>query len=172
MPDKSKVIEDIKKSTDELVDYLADFPTESFNIKPGPNSWSASGTAEHLVLLETLVNQILKGKTRTTDRNPEDKIERIKSTFLNVDKKLTAGSPILPGEKPKEKEEVIKEIKSCQQALVDIINANHLELTCLGFNHGLFGELTRIEWVYFNIYHSQRHLHQLKNIKKQVATRI
>jgi hypothetical protein len=41
-------------------------------------------------------------------------------------------------------------------------------MVCIDFAHGIFGELTRVEWAYYNIYHSKRHIDQLKNIEKKI----
>ncbi|MBE7179216.1 MAG: DinB family protein, partial [Mucilaginibacter polytrichastri] len=39
-----------------------------------------------------------------------------------------------------------------------------LSMLCLGFDFPGLGFLTRYEWLYFNIYHTQRHIRQLRNI--------
>jgi hypothetical protein len=159
------IINDINQSTEDLIDVLSNFPLDKFNEKIGPDTWSAGDIAEHLIILENLVNQIIKGKTKPADRNPEQKIELIKSTFLNFDKKLCAGKPIAPTNRFKDKVDIIKKIKDCRQNLIETMKNCDPTLMCLDFAHQIFGELSRIEWVYYNIYHSERHFIQIKNIQ-------
>jgi hypothetical protein len=73
-PDIDQITQDINRSSDELGRVLADFPTYKFNKKPTANTWSAGDVAEHLMILETLVNKVLKGRTRSTNRNPDQKL--------------------------------------------------------------------------------------------------
>ncbi|MGO3653762.1 MAG: hypothetical protein ACTJFN_05275, partial [Sphingobacterium sp.] len=39
-----------------------------------------------------------------------------------------------------------------------------LSLTCIDFSIPEYGEFTRFEWIWFNIYHTQRHMLQLESM--------
>jgi hypothetical protein len=46
------------------------------------------------------------------------------------------------------------------------IQTLELSRTCLAFEIPVYGFLTRTEAIYFVIYHTQRHIQQLKNISR------
>ncbi len=48
--------------------------------------------------------------------------------------------------------------------ITEAIKTLDLSATCTVFELPGFGEFTRSEWIWFAIYHTQRHTHQLKNI--------
>lgn len=163
-----RVKHDLKHSTDLLIEVLANFSEEDFNRKPSANAWSAGEVAEHLWLVESAVNEkVMQGPTQQTKRDPCEKIEQIKRTFLDFEKKFSAALT-KPTALPKNKKDMIEKIKSCRKILRDVIGAEGLEQECLGFNHGLFGLMTKVEWVYYNIYHTERHLQQIERIQKEI----
>jgi hypothetical protein len=48
------------------------------------------------------------------------------------------------------------------------MNTLDLDMTCLDFDIRTFGYLTRLEAVYFFLYHTKKHIHQLQNIVKKL----
>lgn len=79
---------------------------------------------------------------------------------------MTAYGPTVPDEKPKDKSKTIEKFQDIRQKLTGWIEIQNLAGTITGFEHPLFGSLTRIEWVYFNIYLSRRHIRQISKILK------
>ncbi|MGO1866936.1 MAG: hypothetical protein ACTH0U_01705, partial [Sphingobacterium sp.] len=45
-----------------------------------------------------------------------------------------------------------------------VIQNKDLSLTCIDFSIPEYGEFTRFEWIWFNIYHTQRHMLQLESM--------
>ncbi len=120
---------------------------------------------EHILITEGLVNNVLKGKTRATDiRDPEKKIEIIQTAFEDHTKKYQAGGPILPTSNSFDPLSGIEKFKAQRKLLEEIIKTEDLSQTCDDFRHFGFGYLTRVEWVYFNIYHGDRHRVQIENL--------
>ena len=164
MIDTDVIMKDISNSTGNVIKELQNFPSENFNTKPDRNTWSAAEIAEHIFIVESAINIILIGKTIPAETFSAEKTEKIKSRFLNFEEKLIAPSRISPSAGQQNKQDIIDKISACRSDLSNIISKNDLTEICLGFKHALFGELTRIEWVYFNIYHSERHIHQLRKL--------
>lgn len=161
---REQAISALQTSTENLVQALQSFPEERFLNAPSPGKWSAAGIGEHLLVLEELINQVLVGPVKKVDRLPDEKVEKIKNTFLNYDEKLYAGGPIQPKGLLQNKAQIITKILECRQTLTGILQSHDLTEECIGFSHALFGKLTRLEWVYFNVYHTQRHLHQMEKL--------
>ena len=53
--------------------------------------------------------------------------------------------------------------------MIEAIKTLNLSETCTAFELPGFGEFTRAEWIYFAMYHTQRHTHQLKKIYERMA---
>jgi hypothetical protein len=164
-----KIIEqELKNNTDELFVYLKGIDNSLALLHPEDNSWSILDCCEHIYILEQAVNTLFKGKTEKTDRNPTEKIEKIKYRFNDYNQKLSAGDPIKPKGIFKDKEKVIQAIVSNRSQLLELPQNGSWSDLCLGFSHAIFGYLTRIEWLYFCIFHTERHLHQMKSIEERI----
>lgn len=160
---------DLKESTRELLRTISKFPEEHFNIVPPDGGWSAGQVAEHLIKVETGVVRLFAGDTEPCERNPEKKIDVIKERSLNFETKINAVSSTVPDDKPKDKEVVLDKLQDIRQRLIGMIELHDLSEKITGLAHPVFGSLTRIEWIYFNIYHAKRHLQQIKVISEQVS---
>lgn len=164
--DKNLVLSNLNESTTNFLNIVNDFPEEHFNIKPSSDSWSAAEIIQHIEKIEYLLNTILEGnKKPVEERKPDKKIEIIKTAFQNQDKKYTAYGPILPDSNSKDKDVSIIKFEKNRIKLKEIVKSEDLTLVCQDFEHGVFGDLTIFEWIYFVIYHCERHGKQIQNIK-------
>jgi hypothetical protein len=169
---KDKIREELNRVTSELLDTLTKISPEIFFLKPEENSWSIGEITNHLIKIETLTYQVIQNaRLSTTHRKPDEKIKYIRDTLLNFDKKLSAGGPILPDQHIHSKDELINNLKEIRKSLIDFIPNNDLSFRCEIFEHNLFGKLTRIEWLYYVVYHSERHLNQIKKVKETLITK-
>jgi hypothetical protein len=167
--EESVVRNDLKKSTHELLSVISGFPEEHFNTVPPDGGWSVGQIAEHLIKIESSTVRLFTGDFKVCERDPEEKIQIMKDRFLDLDKKMTAHGPIVPDDSPKDKDKVLDKLQDLRQRLTGMIELHDLSEVITSFAHPLFGLLTRIEWIYFNIYHTQRHLTQIQKILKQVS---
>ncbi len=163
---------DFIESTKNLLEILSDIPEGNFNKKPELGGWTVGMTAEHLIKVEFGILKLFSGSVDSTDRNPEQKIEEIEKRFLDFETSMTAYGPIVPDKEPKDKTKVLEKIQDIRQKLTGLIEIQNLAETIKGFEHPLFGYLTRVEWIYFNIYHSKRHINQMERIISSIEESI
>ena len=168
MFDTEIVSEDLRQSTSELIKVLDAIPSGVINLSPGEKSWSVGQVIDHLLKLEFGVGNVLGGPTNVAKRDPGEKVEKIKEVFLNFDKKLSAGGPVKPSDEQFDKQALKERIAESRKKLDKIVLENNMDLIYTGFKHPLFGTLSGEEWVYFNIYHTQRHLQQIQRIVEVV----
>lgn len=169
MRSKQQIRKDFTQSTQKLLSVLNDFPEAQFNAKPSAKKWSAGQVAEHLIKSEIGCVRYFTDNPKPAERDPEEKIELLKETFLNFNSKLKAGGPILPDDQPKDKHKVIDKLQDMRQRLTSMIEIEDLTQIVTKFDHPMAGPLTRIEWLYFHIYHSKRHGEQIKNLKSELS---
>lgn len=167
---KNLVKKDLKQSTNSLLDVLSGTPEEIFNTRPGREEWSVGKVGEHLIKVETGTVRIFTGSAEASDRDPEQKIETIRDRMMDFETKMTAYEPIIPDDEPKEKTKVLEKLQDIRQQLLGFVDIQDLTEMITAFEHPIFGSLTRIEWIYFNIYHSWRHVKQIEKIQWELRS--
>ncbi|MGZ5190137.1 MAG: DinB family protein [Flavisolibacter sp.] len=165
MINKKQVVADLDRSTNDLVAQLEKCNDQDFNTPPADNCWSSAQIVEHILLLETSVNQALQ-KAEITERHFDLKVLPVKHALENLQKKWQAPEFIHPTSIPKQKNELIKSIIVQRDILKELIANSDLSHTPL-YKHPVIGDMTRLEWIYFNIHHSDRHMRQIENMQKK-----
>lgn len=161
MVTKQELHEQLKAATAKLITTISDTNDDIFNVKPAPEKWSPGEAAEHIYLTEMLITRMLRGKGVPAQREPDANLAPFLDKFTDLELKLTAFGPIIPGSKPKEKGELIKKIEGNRSLMAGYIDSHDLTELLTAFKHPLFGELTRYEWIMFNIHHGERHRLQI-----------
>ena len=169
MMKKAQVKKDLRQSTNNLLEVLSAAPADIFNTRPDKDEWPIGKVAEHLIKVETGTVRIFTGPAEATVRDPEEKIENIRDRMLDHETKMRAYGPIIPDDKLKDKTKVLEKIQDIRQQMSSFIDIQDLTETVTGFDHPIFGPLTRIEWIYFNIYHSRRHSHKIEEINNLIS---
>ena len=159
MLSKEELLHQLEASNTELLTTLAAVPPQNFNRGP-EGKWSPGSIAEHLLILETLVNRILL-KAHPTERAPDLKVEPIKAGLRDQGRKLEAPAFIHPTGKEINQQEVIAALAAQRKVLKEILEQHDITETA-DEKHPVIGSMTRLEWTLFNIYHAERHLGQIK----------
>ncbi|MBD2756661.1 DinB family protein [Spirosoma sp. BT704] len=136
---------------------------EALNQVPFAGSWTAAQLGDHLAKAYDIM-PILTGETKPANRPIDENIEGIKALFLDFSIKMESPKEILPDDGPFEKAELLGRLTTQTQLLISYAQHNDLTPICLAFELPKTGPLTRYEWLSFLAIHTQRHIHQLKNI--------
>jgi len=147
-----------------LIQLVENFKPDQINVVPFEGSWTAGQLAQHMVMANSGFADILNGPVKETERKPDEMVPKIKGDFLNFNIKMTAPEFIRPEAKEYDKVELISALKNIRERVDEATETLDLTKTCLAFELPVYGYLTRIEAVSFVAYHTQRHIHQLKNI--------
>ncbi|HEY2722125.1 MAG TPA: DinB family protein [Chitinophagaceae bacterium] len=157
-----QLFELLDAATSEFLEMVLSFDERGLNTIPYPGSWTVGQVAEHVTRSNLGIAKDLQIKGQVSEREPDKGAEKLKSIFLDFDKKLSSPSFILPTQNQYKKDHLLSDLKSS----IEIITTacKHEDLFQL-INHPIFGEVTKLEIVYFVVYHTQRHIHQLEKIK-------
>ncbi|WP_352432925.1 DinB family protein [Mucilaginibacter sp. PAMB04274] len=71
---------------------------------------------------------------------------------------------VVPSDGAKDKDTLLQQLEATRGKVTQAAAAYDYTYECIGFELLGSGPYTRIEWLYFIIYHTQRHVHQLRNI--------
>ena len=145
----------------ELTDLMLSVDEDKVNTIPYDGSWTAPQLLRHVTKSINGMTKAMHMDAKPAERNPGERIEELKKIFLNFSKKLTQPDFIVPEELIYEKQSSIEELnKSFNRFKESAVNANLNDLVV-----GLpLGPITKLEIIHFVLYHSQRHLHQMKKI--------
>lgn len=165
MNNTEELLEKWQEMSEKLYDTIDLIPYEDWDKRHGGEEeeiWSAAQIAQHLMKTERLSIRVLKGPSRDRESgNPWEKVDQIEETWLNPDKKYESGGPTQPTKRPPGKDTLLAQLQGAREQLVVILKSSGAEEEASGFEHGLFGYLTRGEWMYYHIYHGERHRLQM-----------
>lgn len=164
---KDQLKEEIRSTFGALVEVLGAFTEKELDQIPYEGSWTAGQVAEHIVkFLGNVEGFLNKDVAPTIDRPYDAKCGVLRKIFLDFSLKMKSPDFILPESAVHDKETIIRKIPTLEQQLLDAVENMDLTLTCQSFELPNMGFLTRMEWLTFFVVHTQRHIHQLRNISK------
>ena len=163
-----KIIREANETLSALEHEFSKFDAPQINEVPFEGSWTAGQLAEHLVLSNSGFLEVINGPVAETDKPADLMVTEIRKDFLNFNVKYDSPKEIYPEDRTYNQPELLKNLKQIRQGVSDAIIGLDLTKTCTAYELPGYGFLTRLEAIYFVIYHTQRHVHQLKNIYNEL----
>ncbi|HMG10145.1 MAG TPA: DinB family protein [Mucilaginibacter sp.] len=158
----------VESTEKKLMQTIASIKQKDINQVPFEGSWTAGQVCEHVNLSVSGVINTLKAPVEVTERSPDQYAKELRDLFLNFDLKFPSAPALMPSGMDHDKKTLINTLTGTFEHLVDTIQTADLTGIFPGFKFPGMGQLTRLEWVYLTIYHTQKHIHQIKNIMKYV----
>ncbi|ARS39012.1 hypothetical protein CA265_04700 [Sphingobacteriaceae bacterium GW460-11-11-14-LB5] len=163
-----KIIKEANETLSALENTLSKFDTAQINVVPFEGSWTAGQLAEHMILSNSGFLEVINGPVTETDKPADLMVAQIRNDFLNFNVKFNSPEEIYPEDKTYHQYALLESLKQIRDGISTAIAGLDLTKTCSAFELPGYGFLTRLEAVYFVIYHTQRHVHQLKNIYNEL----
>ena len=166
---RKKLTSELQATREDLLNTLSAVNATEINTVPFEGSWTAGQVGDHLLKSNTGILHVINGKVEKTVRTPDANTATIKKIFLDFSTQMKSPKEILPSTQPLEKDTLINSTKTILEGLQKASEDLELSETCLDWGLPNLGSLTRLEWLYFSAYHTQRHTHQLKNIVSKIV---
>jgi hypothetical protein len=166
--DKKKILNDIDKSVSGMLDLMQPMDNDEVNTIPYKDSWTAAMLFRHVSKSMSAMSGAMRIASRPAERNPGEKIPELKNTFLNFNVKMKSPAFILPEDIPYEKQFIFDELKNSTRQFKESTGLAYLPDLVEGLP---LGPITKLEILHFVMYHSQRHLHQMKKISEALQNR-
>ncbi|TCD26191.1 DinB family protein [Pedobacter psychrodurus] len=163
-----KIIKEANETLSALENTLSKFNTAHVNAVPFKGSWTAGQLAEHMILSNSGFLQVINGPVTETDKPADLMVKEIRKDFLNFNVKYDSPKEIYPEDRTYNQPELLKSLKEIREGISNAVTGLDLTKTCTAYELPGYGFLTRLEAIYFVIYHTQRHVHQLKNIYNEL----
>jgi hypothetical protein len=148
-------------TSNELMQLVQDEKEETLNTVPFVNSWTAAQVLIHITKSNRAIAQGLQMHGLPAERDPEQNTDHLKKIFLDFKAKYNAPDFIIPEDGYHNKEQIINALELSIRNLQT--GRNETDLSEI-IDLPIFGEITKLELLHFVLYHTQRHIRQLKNI--------
>ncbi len=152
-----------KQTFTTLMETLDAFTPETFNRVPPLGGWTAGQVCEHLLLSAGVV-EVIAGKTQPPGRPAGQKVEAIAAVFLDFNTRLQSPDFIIPAAGDYDQQLMIQKLKTVWTKLKEAVRLLDLDALCVDFDLPVMGQLTRLEWIWFYVVHTQRHVRQLERL--------
>ena len=163
-----QITNDYQDTISKFLQLLSNFSAQQINSQPVYGGWTPGQVADHVSRAQWDMPAILKGNSQHTDRASDVKYPEIEKLFLHFDTKLTSPEIILPGDGPYDKITIINSISNRSAEITDAFLSSNPSMECLDFEIPGFGKFTPLEWMYFMICHTKRHIWQLEKMVGKV----
>ena len=149
----------------QLQELLLPLQEIQMNRIPFKDSWTAAQLATHVTKSNNGIAQAMDLEGRVPDRKPAERMEELKKIFLDFNHQMQSPAFIVPRAGDYEKEKVMTALKASNEQLKEkrsLVNLSEV------IEFSAFGQITRLELFYFVLFHTQRHIHQLKKILQYI----
>lgn len=161
---KEQLRNNLDTTLTELRDLFSAVPEDRVNTQPFPGSWTPAQLVRHLVMANGGCLEELNGPVQHTTRPYDTGVDQIRDTLLDFSVKFQSPEFVLPPAIVYNKEEQLASLKEIQSGLLAALDHLDLSQTCLLFELPVLGYLTRWEILHFVLYHTQRHIQQLRKM--------
>jgi DinB superfamily len=161
------LIHNIDMVNNLLVHLLQSVSPRHFNQIAGSGKWSIAQVAEHIRLSNNSIDQALALKGKPVDRNPAERVDELKKMFLDFKTSYQSPDFIVPAQKKYNRDFLLHDLKASMQRIRDRMYEDDLDEL---INHPAFGDISKFEILHFVLYHTQRHLRQIKMIAANFET--
>ncbi|MEO5571656.1 MAG: DinB family protein [Bacteroidia bacterium] len=158
---KTEILKSLSESISEMQQLISPLGTNEINTIPYDDSWTAAQLLSHVSKSINGMAKAMSAEGKPAERDAGERIPELKKTFLDFSKKMKSPDFIVPEKGPFEKGAMTEELNNSSEMFKE--SAEHATLT--EAVEGLpLGPITKLEILHFVVYHTQRHMHQLKKI--------
>lgn len=165
---KNELKQEITATFEQLYKTISLFNQDEINTIPFEGSWTAGQVTRHIIKATSGFHKVCDSNTKKLEEAADKKIPALKEIFLNFSTKYDSPDFIYPETKEYDKIDLLSTLQKIEIEMLDIAENYDLSLTCLDFEIPGMGNLTIQELLNFGIFHTQRHIHQLKNIHSAI----
>lgn len=163
-----EIINQLESALNDTLNLVDSLSENELNKIPFEGSWTAAQVARHLYKSEVGIDKMFYTLSKPVERAPDQKAAWLKELFLNFETKMKSPDFIQPEEQHYDKEILTNSLKAEKEKVLEAVNISNLnEEAMLGDDHPLKGS-TKLEILHFLTYHTMRHNHQIREIKKKL----
>ncbi len=156
---REEVIVAIDSVAKQLLAEIESLGADKINRVPFPDSWTPAQLADHLIKSADGITYALKKSFEKAPRDPKERLSELQSIFLDMSSKLESPDRLRPGQVPFNIQTLTYAFRESYDRVIGAAAEAALDTLVNGFP---LGPVTKWELLHFTVYHSTRHLRQLK----------
>jgi len=156
---------DLQAAGAQLTELIESFTDERFNAMPSIGKWTAGQVVDHILKSVGGLEGLMKGNTIKSERAFDEQVKILHDTFLDFTVKFESPEFVRPSNPPHDRQKLLKSANEIYSRLANFTATEDLSLLCTDFTLPLSPPMTRFEWAYFGLVHTQRHLRQLGEVR-------
>lgn len=160
----------IRSNTGKLHASYSSLNERQIHFKLTDNCWSVLECLEHIYLIDKAVLGALTGITNEntpdntrTELFGEEKLEKLLVKGRSF--KVPAPDFVKPRGKFGSLTDAKEHIEAITSKLIEHINSYPVEQDVRTYKHPILGYMTPTDWIHFMVSHTERHMHQIEELK-------
>jgi hypothetical protein len=165
----SSIQEKITATIDKLTNLISQADQQELEYKATPDSWSILECVEHIHLVNSGIARLLqkpgpeKNENMVSELFGEGKMNHLLVTKRAV--KQVAPEGMTPKGIFKTADEATRAIHKDIHVILHLLNTKDFSQETFIIHHPRLGNMTKTDWLYFLIAHTERHFFQIEEIK-------
>lgn len=164
--EKHEIFLEIDEAVWALDSLIATLDEDKMNIVPYDGSWTAGQLIRHIVKSTNGMAKVMLQHSRLAERNIAERVPELQKIFLDFSSKMRSPESIVPEEEHYERLTSIQELHAAFGQFRENTERAHLYDLVEGLP---LGPITKLEILHFVLYHTQRHLNQMKKISDVIS---
>ena len=163
-----ELLSEISSAVTGLTTLMATVDEHKVNTVPYDGSWTAPQLLNHVTKSINGMAKAMQADSVPANRNPAERVEELRKIFLDFSQKFQSPAFIVPDDDIYEQSLTIDQLNEAFEGFKKSATTANLEELIEGLP---LGPITKLETIYFTLFHTQRHLHQLKKICEALKTK-
>lgn len=160
---KDELLAAMDTAVAELVSLMAPLNEGQVNTVPFAGGWNAGQLFRHVTKSTNGMVRALLAEARPAMREPAENVGQLRRSFLDFSTKMKSPAFIVPEDEYYEKEQSVAELDTALQQLRASAERADLQELVKGLP---LGDVTKLEILHFVVYHTQRHVQQMRKIQR------
>jgi hypothetical protein len=145
----------------QLSELLSTLNEDSINKVPYEASWTAGQVIRHITKSTNGMAKAILAPSKPAERDPSENVHQLRKIFLDFLHKMNSPDFIIPEDQVYNVKDAVAELNESFATLKDSVEKADLNDMVEGLP---FGPTTKLELLHFVLFHTERHLHQLRKI--------
>jgi hypothetical protein len=171
--DRKKLLDHLSRSAEGFERSIQGLTPEQWNFKPAPDVWSVAECAEHIVLTENLLRDMVANKILTspakTDRAGRAADDEVLAMITNRSAKAKAPEMLKPSGQFTDPSVALAKLKESREKTLALVNRDAEFRAHTGPHSALKKDLDAQQWLLYLSGHTMRHTAQIEEVKANTA---
>lgn len=166
--ERGMLLSSLRQTDRELTEIVEGMTPAQWSFKPAEDRWSIAEVAEHILISERLVRQLIEDELMASPTKPADGTEarsgEITEFMRDRSQRFQAPDFAVPTGRWPTQGEFLKAWEEVRGKTIEFVEATELDLHGHTLQHPAFGMIDGNDWLTVMTSHAERHLLQIREV--------